>query len=138
MHPFWNQLVKLYPMWLAPNILTFVGFLCLVINFLTFSVYDFHFYGLCPDVSNCTKEAQLNSYKLFQQETNYDYSRLSLYLCSCIPSYLWLLSGVAQFLGHHLGKSFFFFFIIIISLKHSNSIFLIFVCFNRWNRRKTS
>jgi ethanolaminephosphotransferase len=30
MHPFWNLVVKLCPQWVAPNLLTFVGFLCCI------------------------------------------------------------------------------------------------------------
>uniref|UniRef100_T1IL50 Ethanolaminephosphotransferase 1 n=1 Tax=Strigamia maritima TaxID=126957 RepID=T1IL50_STRMM len=45
MHPFWNAVVKLCPSWLAPNVLTFTGFLLTVVNFITFSYYDFSFYA---------------------------------------------------------------------------------------------
>jgi hypothetical protein len=116
MHPFWNAIVNLYPLWLAPNILTFVGFLCLIANFILFSIYDYHFYGYCFNKLNCTNEIQRNSYKLFQLETNTDYSKLSYYLCSCIPAFLWLLGAIFQFLSHHLGyfKDSFCFFLIFI------------------------
>ena len=30
MHPFWNATVKLFPRWVAPNLLTLLGFLFLV------------------------------------------------------------------------------------------------------------
>ena len=108
MHPFWNTIVNLYPRWLAPNILTFVGFLCLIANFILFSIHDYHFYGLCYNQLNCTSESQSNSLKLFQTEAKSDYTLISSYLCSCIPSYLWLLGGLFQFLSHHLGNFFFF------------------------------
>ncbi|KAF4520542.1 hypothetical protein B566_EDAN008741 [Ephemera danica] len=49
MHPFWNTVVKLCPMWVAPNILTFVGFLFTVLNFLIFSWYDYSFYASSSD-----------------------------------------------------------------------------------------
>jgi len=42
-HPFWNQCVKLCPLWLAPNLMTFVGFLFLVANFFILTYYDPHF-----------------------------------------------------------------------------------------------
>ncbi|XP_075677435.1 ethanolaminephosphotransferase 1 isoform X2 [Dermatophagoides pteronyssinus] len=45
MHPFWNTVVKLVPMWLAPNVLTFVGFLMTAANGLLLSVYDPEFYA---------------------------------------------------------------------------------------------
>ncbi|XP_037820392.1 ethanolaminephosphotransferase 1 [Lucilia sericata] len=43
MHPFWNKCVEFLPRWLAPNILTFVGFLMTVINFLLLAYYDWNF-----------------------------------------------------------------------------------------------
>ncbi|XP_067620261.1 ethanolaminephosphotransferase 1 isoform X1 [Eurosta solidaginis] len=45
MHPFWNWVVKFFPRWLAPNVMTFLGFLCTVINFLLLSYYDWNFYA---------------------------------------------------------------------------------------------
>ncbi|CAG0890127.1 unnamed protein product [Darwinula stevensoni] len=43
MHPFWNSIVKFFPEWVAPNVLTFTGFMLTVLNFLLFSVYDYEF-----------------------------------------------------------------------------------------------
>lgn len=43
MHPFWNSVVKVMPTWLAPNLITFTGFMFLVLNFLMLAFYDFHF-----------------------------------------------------------------------------------------------
>ncbi|KAH8385400.1 hypothetical protein KR200_011374 [Drosophila serrata] len=43
MHPFWNYCVKFVPKWLAPNVLTFVGFLMTVINFILIAHYDWRF-----------------------------------------------------------------------------------------------
>ncbi|XP_065358010.1 ethanolaminephosphotransferase 1 [Calliphora vicina] len=43
MHPFWNKCVEYLPRWLAPNILTFVGFLMTVINFLLLAYFDWNF-----------------------------------------------------------------------------------------------
>ncbi|XP_073821010.1 ethanolaminephosphotransferase 1 isoform X2 [Musca autumnalis] len=48
MHPFWNKCVEFLPMWLAPNILTFVGFLMTVVNFLLLSYYDWDFAAANP------------------------------------------------------------------------------------------
>ncbi|XP_036215932.2 ethanolaminephosphotransferase 1 [Bactrocera oleae] len=45
MHPFWNWTVKFFPRWLAPNVMTFLGFLCTVINLLLLSYYDWNFYA---------------------------------------------------------------------------------------------
>ncbi|XP_065342656.1 ethanolaminephosphotransferase 1-like [Cloeon dipterum] len=49
MHPFWNTVVKLCPRWVAPNLLTFVGFLFTVLNFILFSYYDYNFYASSSD-----------------------------------------------------------------------------------------
>uniref|UniRef100_A0A3B3SRN2 Ethanolaminephosphotransferase 1 n=1 Tax=Paramormyrops kingsleyae TaxID=1676925 RepID=A0A3B3SRN2_9TELE len=43
MHPFWNSVVKILPTWLAPNLITFTGFMFLVLNFLMLAFYDFDF-----------------------------------------------------------------------------------------------
>ncbi|XP_062546751.1 ethanolaminephosphotransferase 1 isoform X3 [Armigeres subalbatus] len=43
MHPFWNWLVQYFPRWIAPNLLTFTGFMLTVINFLLIGYYDFGF-----------------------------------------------------------------------------------------------
>lgn len=45
MHPFWNKIVELCPRWVAPNLLTFVGFLFTLGNFLMFSWLDYWFYA---------------------------------------------------------------------------------------------
>ncbi|CAF1291344.1 unnamed protein product [Adineta steineri] len=41
--PFWNWLVEFCPRWFAPNLMTFLGFLLLVVNFVMFTYYDLHF-----------------------------------------------------------------------------------------------
>lgn len=38
-------MLQLCPTWLAPNVLTFVGFLFTVLNFVLLSWYDYHFYA---------------------------------------------------------------------------------------------
>ncbi|XP_019721100.1 ethanolaminephosphotransferase 1 [Hippocampus comes] len=43
MHPFWNFVVKFLPKWLAPNLITFTGFMFLVVNFLMLAFYDYDF-----------------------------------------------------------------------------------------------
>ncbi|XP_066957124.1 ethanolaminephosphotransferase 1-like [Macrobrachium rosenbergii] len=45
MHPFWNAVVKICPRWVAPNVLTFVGFLFTVGNFVILSIYDYTYYA---------------------------------------------------------------------------------------------
>lgn len=45
MHPFWNLIVQVCPRWLAPNLLTFVGFLMTALGCLLLSIYDYHFYA---------------------------------------------------------------------------------------------
>jgi len=43
MHPFWNQTVKLCPRWVAPNLLTLVGFLFCFGHFGLLALYDYDF-----------------------------------------------------------------------------------------------
>lgn len=33
--PFWTNFVKIFPLWLAPNLVTLIGFSFIVINFIT-------------------------------------------------------------------------------------------------------
>uniref|UniRef100_A0A9J2PQA6 Ethanolaminephosphotransferase 1 n=1 Tax=Ascaris lumbricoides TaxID=6252 RepID=A0A9J2PQA6_ASCLU len=40
-HPFWNWLVKFYPLWLAPNVLTLTGFLFVMLGFFIVSFLDY-------------------------------------------------------------------------------------------------
>lgn len=49
MHPFWNACVKICPMWLAPNLLTFVGFLFTVANWILLTYYDYYYYASSKD-----------------------------------------------------------------------------------------
>ncbi|XP_049788920.1 ethanolaminephosphotransferase 1-like [Schistocerca nitens] len=49
MHPFWNRVVEFCPKWIAPNVLTFAGFLFTVFNFILFSYYDYEFYASSDD-----------------------------------------------------------------------------------------
>ncbi|XP_028653182.2 ethanolaminephosphotransferase 1 [Erpetoichthys calabaricus] len=48
MHPFWNSFVKILPKWLAPNLITFTGFMFLVLNFLMLAAFDSDFYASAP------------------------------------------------------------------------------------------
>ncbi|XP_026564520.1 ethanolaminephosphotransferase 1 isoform X2 [Pseudonaja textilis] len=48
MHPFWNTVVKIFPKWLAPNLITFSGFLLLVFNFFLMAYFDPDFYASAP------------------------------------------------------------------------------------------
>lgn len=43
MHPFWNWLVQFFPRWIAPNLMTFTGFMLTVVNFFLIGYYDFGF-----------------------------------------------------------------------------------------------
>ncbi|XP_054744792.1 ethanolaminephosphotransferase 1 isoform X1 [Anastrepha obliqua] len=45
MHPFWNWCVQFLPKWLAPNLITFTGFLLTVVNFILIAYYDWDFQG---------------------------------------------------------------------------------------------
>ena len=106
-HPFWNTLVKFFPLWLAPNLITFVGFLCLIVQFILFSIYDYSFYGYCFNRDECLEENAFNltlKQQAFQSRIIANPSNVTLpeNLCSCIPRWLWLVLFVTQFLSHHL------------------------------------
>ncbi|CAK1601175.1 unnamed protein product [Parnassius mnemosyne] len=74
MHPFWNWCVQFCPVWVAPNLLTFTGFLLTVLNFLLFSYYDYGFHAL-------TEENVTNDY---------------------IPSWVWAIAAVNLFVAYTL------------------------------------
>jgi ethanolaminephosphotransferase len=106
-HPFWNFLVNYFPMWLAPNLITFVGFLCLIVQFILFSIYDYSFYGYCFNRDQCLPVNALNQSlagRDFQTNllANPQAIQIPALLCSCIPRWLWLVLFVTQFLAHHL------------------------------------
>lgn len=73
--PTWNHLVKLLPMWLAPNLLTFVGWLLLMANFWLLAFYDWDYHTSTSD-------------RDIQRQP--------------IPSSVWVYCGVAQFLAYIL------------------------------------
>uniref|UniRef100_A0A1I8PWB6 Ethanolaminephosphotransferase 1 n=1 Tax=Stomoxys calcitrans TaxID=35570 RepID=A0A1I8PWB6_STOCA len=73
MHPFWNWIVKFFPRWLAPNVMTFLGFLCTALNFCLLSYYDWNFYA-SSDLEGSTP----------------------------IPSWVWLCTAVNIFLAYTL------------------------------------
>lgn len=74
MHPFWNLTVKVVPMWMAPNVLTTVGFLFTVSNGILLTLYDPHFYA-----SSDTAPAY-----------------------PPIPPFVWILCALFHFLAHTL------------------------------------
>lgn len=74
MHPFWNWCVKFCPKWIAPNLLTFTGFLLTAANYILFSYYDFDFYANSED------------------NINGDY----------IPNWVWALSSINLFVAYTL------------------------------------
>ncbi|KAB7496605.1 Ethanolaminephosphotransferase 1 [Armadillidium nasatum] len=76
MHPFWNTVVKLCPRKVAPNVLTFVGFLFTVANFVILSVYDPYYYA-------SSEEPPGSSYPL-------------------VPDWIWLVCAMNHFLAHTL------------------------------------
>ncbi|VDK36593.1 unnamed protein product [Taenia asiatica] len=47
LHPFWNYIVQYCPTWIAPNMLTIVGFGLTVLNFLMLTFYDWDFKSPC-------------------------------------------------------------------------------------------
>lgn len=74
MHPFWNQLVKLFPRWIAPNVLTVTGFLLIVFNAGLLAYYDYDF-SASSDIIKGT---------------------------SPIPNWVWLVCAIFHFTSHSL------------------------------------
>ena len=52
MHPFWNRTVLLCPTWVAPNLLTLVGFICCIGHYLIPAYYDYDFTASTLDSPN--------------------------------------------------------------------------------------
>lgn len=74
MHPFWNQVVKLVPTWIAPNLLTFAGFFLTLLNAVLLAIYDYKF---------C---ASSDSYPDLPP----------------IPQWVWIICAINHFLAHTL------------------------------------
>lgn len=118
MHPFWNYCVqvfnhycrtqstertwkidlfflffKFFPRWIAPNLLTFVGFLLTIVNFLLIGFYDFDF----DAANNHTKNV--------------------------IPRWVWITASINIFVAYTLGINIFqlFFKMRTANYRHSNS-----------------
>ena len=74
LHPFWNKAVLFCPKWIAPNLLTFTGFLCCVLHYLLPALYD------------------------------YDFTASTLHpgYPPIIPSWVWLTIGILLFISHTL------------------------------------
>ena len=104
MQPFWNTIVNFYPMWLAPNLITFFGFMCLILQSFLFSYYDYSFYGYCFDRASCLDQnaANLTANWLNYQTNIKDFDSVPENVCSCVPRWLFALIAICQFLSHHL------------------------------------
>jgi len=74
MHPFWNEVVKVVPLWIAPNLLTFVGWLFTLGNIAILAYYDWDFTAA------------------YHVSVGF----------STLPRYVWLFCAVSQFLSHTL------------------------------------
>jgi len=81
MHPFWNQAVKLCPLWVAPNLLTLVGFICCIGHWglLAITDYDFRSGTAPPEVSGTSAPAGVP-----------------------VPGVIWLGVAILLFLSHTL------------------------------------
>lgn len=64
------------PEWVAPNLLTFTGFLLTVLNFFLFAYYDYGFNAMTKE--NITNDS--------------------------IPNWVWAVSAVNLFVAYTLGK----------------------------------
>ncbi|VDK18774.1 unnamed protein product [Anisakis simplex] len=72
-HPFWDWLVKFYPLWLPPNVLTLAGFLLVMLGFFTISYLDY--------------DLSVNTY--YPSPV-------------AIPGWIWLFISILTFLAHTL------------------------------------
>ncbi|RKP05043.1 CDP-alcohol phosphatidyltransferase-domain-containing protein [Thamnocephalis sphaerospora] len=48
LQPYWTRLVELFPLWMAPNLITLLGFSCILVNLATVLIYDYDLSGECP------------------------------------------------------------------------------------------
>lgn len=85
MHPFWNKIVEFIPAWVAPNLITFVGFLFLVADFLLLTIYDYGFYA------STTPGYQLEEGVYKVERTN-----------APIPNFVFVLLGIFLFIAYTL------------------------------------
>lgn len=54
MHPFWNKTILICPKWVAPNLLTFLGFMFTVATLILLTWLDYDFYGNVDDHPEAT------------------------------------------------------------------------------------
>ncbi|XP_063833694.1 ethanolaminephosphotransferase 1-like [Ostrinia nubilalis] len=87
MHPFWDRVVKLFPRWVAPNVLTFAGFLLTVLDFFLLSYYDYSYYAASSLARNETSVEPLAAPLLHEE---------------VIPRPLWFALAVFLFLAYTL------------------------------------
>uniref|UniRef100_A0A1E1WQU2 Uncharacterized protein n=1 Tax=Pectinophora gossypiella TaxID=13191 RepID=A0A1E1WQU2_PECGO len=87
MHPFWNKVVEFVPRWVAPNVLTFAGFLLTVLDFILLSYYDYNY--LAASSLNATETVSLNQSPLNGHT-------------EVIPRSLWAVLAVFLFLAYTL------------------------------------
>lgn len=87
-------LLQWVPRWIAPNVLTFAGFLLTVLDFLLLSYYDYDYLAASSRVSNETSAEPLKGHT------------------EVIPQSLWYLLAVFLFVAYTLGMYFFFNFIV--------------------------
>ncbi|KAJ2940880.1 hypothetical protein O0L34_g10140 [Tuta absoluta] len=84
MHPFWNKVVELVPRWVAPNVLTFAGFLLTVLDFVLLSYYDYNYVAASALNGTETVGSPLNGHS------------------EVIPKSLWFVLAVFLFLAYTL------------------------------------
>ncbi|CAK9304507.1 unnamed protein product [Gordionus sp. m RMFG-2023] len=76
-NPLWDKTVEFFPRWIAPNLMTFIGFLLTVVNIILLTIYDYHFYA---------------STDMFPSKY------------PPIPRWIWLVCAVNQFLSYALDS----------------------------------
>uniref|UniRef100_A0A8C1WJ56 Selenoprotein I n=1 Tax=Cyprinus carpio TaxID=7962 RepID=A0A8C1WJ56_CYPCA len=88
MHPFWNSVVKILPTWLAPNLITFTGFMFLVLTFTLLSFFDFDFYASGEVNKLCVYDCYGSDVLLMRGEYyKFDFFFIYIYILYSIYTY---------------------------------------------------
>lgn len=65
LRPYWQLVAKIFPMWMAPNVVTLIGLLFIVINVMTVLIYDPDLLGAGPRWTYFTYAVGLFLYQTF-------------------------------------------------------------------------
>lgn len=91
-----DYIFQFTPIWMAPNLLTLVGFLFVLSDFLLLTIYDYRYYA-----SSTTKFNYNEGGFEFEGED------------SPVPDIVFILVGLFLFIGYTLGKHQLIFYVIL-------------------------